>query len=128
MRVIVCDWRDDKGNPCAERADITVSFTWDGKNYEVDLCSQLHAKSLTANAREAEAQTVPAGYNKITRLPAAKTTATGRKVQEQLVDKIDYVDMRAWLEAQGDLPAGSRGRVSQTLQQKWVDAGEPRPT
>lgn len=123
MLVTLCDWRDEKGNPCGERADVTVTMVWEGKKYEADLCSQLHAKSLTANAREATGPTL--ARENVTRLP--RVEAGNRKKQEQLVEQIDYPDLRAWLEAQGDLPAGSRGRVKQSLQQKWLDAGEPRP-
>lgn len=122
MQVTLCDWRTEKGEPCGERASILVSLTLDGKKYEADFCD-VHSKQIATNAREASSLGIPAGYNKVTQVKASGA----RKPQEQLVEKVDYVDLRAWLEAQGDLPAGSRGRISQTLQQKWIDAGEPRP-
>lgn len=125
MRVTLCDWRDAKGEPCGERADMLVTFTQEGKAYEADLCSSLHGKQLTANAREAEAPTTPSPYNRTTQLPRAE--AGGRKPQQQLVDKIDYIDLRAWAEGQGLLTAGSRGRIKQEIQQRWLDEGSPRP-
>lgn len=100
---------------------MTASLVWDGKKWETDLCD-VHSKALTANAREASA---PAPTTRVTVLP--KVGPKGRKTQEQLVDKIDYPDLRRWLEEQGDLTAGGKGRIKQELQQKWIDAGEPRP-
>lgn len=122
MQVTLCDVREGK-DPCGERALITVNFTMDGKRYEFDAC-EVHGKSLTQNAREASSPAIPAGYTSKTVLPKS---GGGRKVTEQLVDRIDYRDLRLWLEGQGDVPAGGKGRIRQDLQQKWIDAGEPRP-
>lgn len=99
---------------------MTASLLWDGKKYEIDLCD-VHSKALTANAREASA---PPRAN-VTVLP--KATGAGRQTTPQLVDKVDYVDLRAWAEGAGLLPAGSRGRIKQDIQQKWLDEGSPRP-
>lgn len=123
MKVTLCDIRDGK-EPCGERASVEVQLRWDDKNWVLDACD-VHAKGLTAHARVAESPGgLPVGYTSRTVLPRA---VGGRKAQEQLVGRIDYQDLRAWLEAQGDLPAGSRGRIAQSLQRKWIDAGEPRP-
>src|ERR1051325_936091 len=108
-KITICDHRSDKGEPCGNRSEVTAYLDWDGKRYEVDLCD-VHSKALTANAREASG---PVSTAQVTRLP--RVEPKGRKTQEQLVDKVDYVDMRAWLEGQGDLPAGSRGRIKQEL-------------
>ena len=120
--VTLCDWRDSKGSPCGERAETEVQLTQDGKRYVVDLC-QIHQKPLVANAREAGSP-APVQRERVTVLPRA---GSGRNVSAQLVDKIDYVDLRAWAEGAGILPAGSRGRIKQEIQQKWLDEGSPRP-
>lgn len=122
MKITVCDWRDNKGEPCGERADMTVTFTQDGKRYEADLCSQLHGKQLAANAREAESSALPAGYNSVTKLPRSE----GRTPQVQPVGKADYQDLRSWLEAEQLLPQNSRGRIKNDLQERWLEAGSPR--
>lgn len=127
MRVTLCDWKDTdkagKAQPCGERADLLVQFTdQDGKRWEIDVCSQLHGKLLISQARPAETQ-LPSGYTSKTTLPRSDK---GRRVTEQIVDKSDYADLRKWLESNGDLPEGSRGRISSTLQEKWVEAGSPR--
>lgn len=123
MEITICDHRTTKGEPCGNRAEVRASLRWVDKNWVIDLCD-VHSKELTAHAREAAA---PANLpEQVTKLPRAEPKGT-RKSSEQLVDKIDYPDLRAWLEAEGDLPAGSRGRIKSELQQKWIDAGEPRP-
>src|SRR5689334_18994141 len=94
VQVTLCDHRDAKGEPCGERASVLVKLTMDSKNYECDLC-EVHGKTLTANAREASSSI----RENVTRLP--RVEAPGRKPQTQLVEKVDYVDLRNWLEAQG---------------------------
>lgn len=123
MQVTLCDWRDDKGKPCGERSEVEVQLTQDGKRYIVDLC-QVHQKPLVANAREA-GPTAPVPTQRVTVLP--RSTGGTRKTTGQLVDKIDYPDMRNWLVLQGKIKADAKGRISAANQQMWIDAGEPRP-
>ena len=120
--VTLCDWRDDKGKPCGERSETEVQLTQNGKRYIVDLC-QVHQKPLVANAREAVGP--PVAVQRVTVLPRA---GGSRKSTEQLVDKIDYVDLRAWAEQAGLLSAGSRGRIAKHIQERWLEEGSPRPT
>lgn len=125
MRVTLCDVRDatgtKKGEPCGDRATVEVNLRWNDENWVIDCCD-VHAKGLTANARKAEVE--PSPY-KVTKLPRAD--ASGRKAPEQLVEKIDYPDLRNWAEAQGLLPQGSRGMIKREIQERWIAEGEPRP-
>lgn len=119
--ITICDFRDEKGKPCETRAEVTASLRWSDKNWQIDLCD-VHSKSITANAREAEPERPYS--TAVTRLPRAEPKQ--RKAQEQLIsDPTDMKECRRWLEFNGDLTAGSRGRIKQELQAKWLEAGSP---
>lgn len=114
-----CDWAAEDGVLCDDEAPIEASVSFEGRTYRTDLC-KLHGQALV-NA--GEAVSMPA--SRVTRLPTVMPN-DGRK-SENLVEKVDFPDMRAWLQGQGLVKPGSKGRISAENQQKWIDAGSPRP-
>ena len=121
--VITCDMLDLKGKPCSGKGVVEAVVTQDGKKYRTDLCAE-HGQQLV-NVGQPITVGAPA-TGTVIKLPRVTGEKRTRRV-DQLVDKIDYPDMRAWLEAQGDLKAGSIGIIKKSLQEKWIQAGEPRP-
>lgn len=117
MKIVVCDWRDAKGEPCSERADLLVSFTdADGKRWELDVCSQLHGKLLQANAREAESAAVSPYTPSVTRLPKAGPKGP----------TID-TEVKAWaMKKGGDTAAAinQRGRQPKALKEQFLASPE----
>lgn len=121
VELVTCDMPDVKsGKPCGEKGVVEAVVSQDGKSYRTDLC-EMHGQALVNAGQPVTASPSRAA---VTVLPRA---GSGRKVSEQLVDKVDYVDLRAWAEGAGLLQAGSRGRIRAEIQQKWLDEGSPRP-
>jgi hypothetical protein len=106
-----------KQTPLTESEVSTFRFEDGGRTYEQFFC-QAHGAAVKEGAEL---------LLSITLAPApTRTTGGTRRSTPQLIAKEDTPACRAWLESQGNLKAGSRGRISAELQQTWINAGSPQ--
>jgi hypothetical protein len=87
----------------------TVTFSVDGKTYEIDL-NDKNAKALRASL----APWIAAGRRAGARLPEARTRSAAKRSQ-------DTVDIRRWASENG-IPVSSRGRISADLRSRYEAA------
>lgn len=102
-----------KGNTCGERVpdDEPVQFTFEGVDYDVDLCER-HREVMT-NAM--------APFVSIAKVRAPRTRANVRQVLRGRSGSFTTKDVRLWLQEQGREVAPS-GRLPNELIQEYVDA------
>lgn len=97
---------DIDGSP----ADRTLTFGFDGGEYEIDLSSK-HADQL-AKALEP----FVAGARKVSNSRRRTSSASAPK------SKQDLADVRAWAKTQTDLKVSDRGRIPQAVFQAYEQA------
>jgi hypothetical protein len=95
--LLVCDLHDDE-----TAGDETVSFSLDGTNYEIDLCSR-HAAELREGLAGYVARARRAGG-------VAGRTGARRRASRPRDGRADTADVRAWARGQG-LQVSERGRI-----------------
>jgi Lsr2 len=101
---------DIDGSP----ADRTVTFGFDGRDYEIDLSSK-HADQL-AKALEP----FVAGARKVSSSRRRTSSASAPKSKSK--SKQDLADVRAWAKTQPDLKVSDRGRIPQAVFQAYEQA------
>jgi hypothetical protein len=103
VQKIVVDLVDDVDGSAATR---TVSFGWEGRQYDIDLSDKNYAQLAKAVGKFVE---------------HARQTKHG-KVQNRIPVGVDNRAVRAWAAAHG-IPVSDRGRVAQDVIEQYRAAG-----